>query len=77
MQDNVLILASIQDNNWEDDGGDHDPILLSVTPEQLDLIQTTDSFETESEEFDELMKCLVVEHDWPVTIHWYGTIWTC
>lgn len=38
MSKNVVVV--LQHSNWEDSGGDHDPILVSVSDELFDELET-------------------------------------
>lgn len=74
-EEKVYIIVSFQDQNWEDDGGAHDPALLHVTTDQLEQLSKTDMLSKDSDLYNEL-DAARVNVPMPVTIHWYGTVWT-
>ena len=39
MSETMLIVATVQDENWEDDGGDHDAFLLIVSVTDFHLLK--------------------------------------
>ena len=71
----IYLIVSLQDQNWEDDGGAHDPSLLHVTADQLAQLNKADTLSTESDLYTQLDAARVAVA-MPVTIHWYGTVWT-
>jgi hypothetical protein len=69
-----FIAVSLQEENWEDDGGDHDPFVTTVTTAELGQIQAGGTLK----EGDPLIKKLraATPVQLPVQIEWIGTVWT-
>jgi hypothetical protein len=67
------IVCSLQEQNWEDDGGDHDPFVVQVSDTEFaDL--TKDDEIVDSAVADDL-RDRGIPLTAPVTIDWVGTIW--
>lgn len=71
----IYIIVSFQDQNWEDDGGAHDPVLLHVTADQLERLVKTGVLSKDSNLYTEL-EAAHASVPMPVAIHWYGAVWT-
>ncbi len=68
------VVVSFQHENWEDDGGDHDPKLYSVSDEMFDRLEKLEGMdEVYSEDFEDIV--LSPSPELPCTLDGVFNIW--
>lgn len=68
------LVISLQEQNWEDDGGDHDPFITQLNDADYAELQKGEVLSSESTLVETLRKNTIVEV-FPMTIDAVETVW--
>lgn len=82
MSDTKTIAMNLQHENWEDDGGDHDVFVVTISNEDYETLKALESdglLSDESDLYERLTSALYSDEpvSFPVTIDDALTIWYC
>lgn len=73
------LVVSFQHENWEDDGGEHDPEIIQISDEDfvmLDSIDVLDRGDADQEElYNRLLSSIIREPEFPLQIDYAMTVW--
>lgn len=69
-------IVSFQDQNWEDDGGAHDPVLVELSEDDWRKLMDISVLPKDSEFYTQIEESYVGPSVLPVLVSGYGTVWT-